>query len=282
MTAGWLLSDCAATVGGVSRLLVVLVLLLAPLGTARGQTCAADCSGDAEVMVSELITCVGIVLVGGPTAACPACDADGDGGVAIGDLIAGVNSALSGCTVADLADLQPLSARFLSDTPACINDTSEIDLALQVCVTNSGSAASGPFAVHVLGEPFGRLDGLAAGAQTCLEGPYVPFSIDVLVDPDGEVAERDETNNFAGFNIPQPTPPPFCTATPTVTPTPEVSATPSATQTPVGFCMTDQDCISAGTVCAGMHCLAATHTAEPSATPTDSPTPTPTPQPTAA
>jgi len=239
----------------VPRLAVAVAILLAPFAAASAQPCVGDCSGDDQVAVNELVTCVGIVLLSGPTTACPACDGNADGTVAINDLIAGVNSALDGCVAQDLPDLEPASARFRSTTPSCINDTSEIVLSLEVCVANTGTAASGPFDVHVLGEPFGRVDGLGAGEQTCLAGAYVPFGIDVLVDAGEEVAEDDERDNFRSFNIPQPTPPPFCTATPTVTPTPDVTETATETETATP---------------------AATETATeaPTATPTETPTAT--------
>lgn len=211
-------------------MLVALVLLMAVPG--RGQTCPADCSGDNEVAVNELVTCVAIVLAGGPSTACPACDSNDDGTVAINDLIAGVNSALDGCAVVDLPDLEPVSARFRSTTPGCINDTIEINLTLEVCIANTGTVASGPFDVHVIGLPFGRVNGIGAGAQACLQGAYVPFAIDVLADAGEEVAERNERNNLRSFNIPQVTPPPFCTATPTVTPTPEFTDAETETPTP--------------------------------------------------
>jgi hypothetical protein len=204
------------------------------------------------VGVNELITCVGIVLAGGPATACPPCDGDGDGSVVIGDLIAGVNSALGGCARLDLPNLVPESARFRSTTPACINDTSEIRLSLEVCVANRGAVGSGPFAVHVLGQPFGRLSGVAAGAQGCLEGPFVPFSIDVFVDADGEVAETDERDNFASYFVPQPSPPPFCMATPTDTPSPTPTGGPP--------CERDTDC-PVEQVCVGTDCLTPTPTA---------------------
>jgi hypothetical protein len=184
------------------------------------------------VSINELITCVGVVLAGGPTTACPACDGDGDGGVAINELVAGVNSALDGCAGLDLPNLVPVSARFRSTTPACIRDTSEIRLSLEVCVANQGTLGSGSFDVRVLGEPFGRVSGVAAGARACLLGPFVPFSIDVLVDAEGEVGETEEQDNFASYFVPQPSPPPFCEATPTATPTDTPSPTPTAVDTP--------------------------------------------------
>lgn len=224
---GWLLPHVGDTVGRVLRPLVAAVTLLAVAFAGRAQACPADCDSDAVVAVNELITCVGIVLAGGPTAACPACDGDADGVVAINELIAGVNSALGGCAGGDLPDLAPVAARSVAMNPECITDTSEIDLRLEVCVANQGTADSGPFDVVVLGEPFGRVPGLAAGAQTCLRGPFVPFSIDVDVDVAGEVAETDELDNFDSFYIPRPSPPPFCVPTETPTETPVAGAAPA-------------------------------------------------------
>jgi hypothetical protein len=47
--------------------------------------------------VAELITAVNVALELAELAACSAADVDGDGGVSIGELIGGVNSALLGC-----------------------------------------------------------------------------------------------------------------------------------------------------------------------------------------
>ncbi len=218
----------------LSVLVVGLVISLAAANTATAQACAADCNGDNEVGINELITCVGIALVGGPTTGCPPCDGDGDGTVAVNEIIAGVNSALDGCVPVDLPDLAPVSARLRSTTPACITDTSEIQIRLEVCVANQGTVDSGPFNIAVLGEPFGRVNSLAHGAETCIQGPFVPFSIDVLVDADHEVAETDEFDNFDTFFVPQPSPPPFCepTGSPTETPTITETPTPGDTDTP--------------------------------------------------
>lgn len=205
--------------------LVASLVVVALASRAVAQSCPADCDGNASVAVNELITCVGIALAEGATTACPACDGDADGAVAINELIAGVGSALGGCGAGAMADLVPVAVQFSSSTPSCITDTREIEIQLVVCVENRGAAASGPFDVEVLGEPFGRAPALAAGAQQCVVGPFVPFSIDVQVDASGEVAERDESNNFATFFVPQPTPPPFCAATAT----PDHGATPTAT-----------------------------------------------------
>ncbi len=56
---------------------------------------AGDCNGDGHVAVNELVLGVGIALGSLPASACPAFDLDGNGTVDIGELIAAVNDALS-------------------------------------------------------------------------------------------------------------------------------------------------------------------------------------------
>lgn len=60
-------------------------------------TCAGDCDGNGEVAINELIQGVNIALGNAAVATCAAFDLDGDGQIAINELIAGVNSALGGC-----------------------------------------------------------------------------------------------------------------------------------------------------------------------------------------
>jgi hypothetical protein len=59
--------------------------------------CAADCNGDGEVLVNEVILGVNIALDNRPLSACPAADRDGDGVVVIGEIILAVNNVISGC-----------------------------------------------------------------------------------------------------------------------------------------------------------------------------------------
>jgi len=73
-----------------------LAALIALPTTARAQ-CAGDCNGDGQVAINELITGVNIALGSAAVSACPAVDANGDGQVAINELIGAVNNALSGC-----------------------------------------------------------------------------------------------------------------------------------------------------------------------------------------
>ena len=68
-----------------------------PTITPRPAPCAGDCDGDGAVAINELVTGVGIALGGQPLAACASADQDGNGQVAINELIAAVNHALGAC-----------------------------------------------------------------------------------------------------------------------------------------------------------------------------------------
>ena len=59
--------------------------------------CAGDCDGNGSVAVNELITGVNIALARAAVATCASLDGDADGRVAINELIAAVNNALRGC-----------------------------------------------------------------------------------------------------------------------------------------------------------------------------------------
>ena len=59
--------------------------------------CAGDCDGDGNVAIGELIVGVRIALGRSPVSSCFAFDTNGDGDVRIGELIQGVRSALEGC-----------------------------------------------------------------------------------------------------------------------------------------------------------------------------------------
>jgi len=59
--------------------------------------CAGDCNGDGAVAVNELISAVNIALGTAEVTTCAACDTDHDGTVSIGELVSAVNKALNGC-----------------------------------------------------------------------------------------------------------------------------------------------------------------------------------------
>ena len=59
--------------------------------------CNGDCNGDGSVAINELISGVNIALGSAAVTACAAIDANGDGSVAINELVAAVSRALAGC-----------------------------------------------------------------------------------------------------------------------------------------------------------------------------------------
>jgi len=59
--------------------------------------CIGDCNGDAQVVIAELVTAVGITLGTVEAAACRAADRNRDRRVTVDELIASVASALDGC-----------------------------------------------------------------------------------------------------------------------------------------------------------------------------------------
>ena len=62
--------------------------------------CVGDCDGDGHVAINELIAGVGVALGTQPLDACIAFDANHSGTVTIDELIAAVTNALSGCPAA--------------------------------------------------------------------------------------------------------------------------------------------------------------------------------------
>ncbi|MBX3026535.1 hypothetical protein KF840_16645 [bacterium] len=64
---------------------------------ARAQECVGDCNGDGMVAINELIIGVNIALGSQPITACESYDVNGDGMVTINELITAVNNALNGC-----------------------------------------------------------------------------------------------------------------------------------------------------------------------------------------
>lgn len=62
-----------------------------------GPACAGDCDGDGSVAINELIALVNIALGGQPVTMCAAGDSNEDGQIAIGEIIGGVVNALGGC-----------------------------------------------------------------------------------------------------------------------------------------------------------------------------------------
>lgn len=79
----------------LSALALVAVLAAAP---ARGQEgCPGDCNGNGAVAINELITGVNVVLGNSDLSVCPAFDVNDSGTVTINELVAAVAASLEGC-----------------------------------------------------------------------------------------------------------------------------------------------------------------------------------------
>ena len=59
--------------------------------------CAGDCNGNGSVAVNELVAGVNIALGSAAVDVCSACDTNGNGSVSVNELIAAVRRALDGC-----------------------------------------------------------------------------------------------------------------------------------------------------------------------------------------
>jgi len=83
------------------RSLVLACSVLALSAMARPALgCVGDCNGDGAVAINEIISGVTLALGTAPVSACAAFDDDGNGEVRINELLAGVNGGLIGCPTA--------------------------------------------------------------------------------------------------------------------------------------------------------------------------------------
>src|SRR5262245_10903549 len=78
------------------RLVFLVALALLYASSSGAQACVGDCNGDGIVAINELIMGVNIALGLAPVSNCPAF-ADTTGAVTIAQLIGGVGSAVNGC-----------------------------------------------------------------------------------------------------------------------------------------------------------------------------------------
>ena len=81
------------------RYALLPTLALAALAGVARADCAGDCDGNGAVAINELILGVSIALGSTDVSACPAIDADGHGDVTINELITMVNVALGNFSV---------------------------------------------------------------------------------------------------------------------------------------------------------------------------------------
>lgn len=68
-----------------------------PLTATSPPRCAGDCNGDGSIAINELVQGVAIAIGIQPATTCAAMDTSGDGVVAINELVAAVTNALRGC-----------------------------------------------------------------------------------------------------------------------------------------------------------------------------------------
>ena len=112
----------------------LLALAALDLGRPEGlmAACAGDCDGDGSVAINELVRAVGIALGGTPLGQCATADANGDGSVTIAELVGAVGLALGGCN--GTATRTPTPTRPPSGTPTfvvpgCDNGTFDVTYA---------------------------------------------------------------------------------------------------------------------------------------------------------
>jgi hypothetical protein len=92
--------DGSTTVDGDAAALTMIMVAVgdvAPTPTPTPSACAGDCNGNGSVAINELVSSVNISLGLAPVADCPACDTNHDGMVSVAELITAVNRALRGC-----------------------------------------------------------------------------------------------------------------------------------------------------------------------------------------
>jgi hypothetical protein len=91
--------------------------MLSFTAAAAAQVCVADCDGNGEVTVDEIVTVVNIALGNRPLSDCFAADSSNDGAVTVDEVVAGLNFALDGCP--------PPAA---TPTPTPVTNAARIDL----------------------------------------------------------------------------------------------------------------------------------------------------------
>ena len=208
------------------RFALLPTLALAALPGVARAACVGDCDGNGGVAINELVLGVTIALGSTDVSACPAIDADGHGDATINELIAAVNNALAGCPA--------------TPTPLEVTATA---------TATSTTAATGTSTATVS----------ATATRTA---------------PPSATATLTAAPTLSATHTTSPTVQATATETPLATSTASATLAASATATPTGASTataTDTPNNPTGTSTAG---ITATSTASPSDTPLSSPTAT--------
>lgn len=128
--------------------LTVIAITLLGIGTVAHAQCVGDCDGNGSVAVNELVLGTNIALERAPLSQCEVFDADDNGQVAVNELVTGVNNLLRECPAASTAtptptDSGPTPTPTATNTPiaGCGNGTVDFELG-ETC--DDGSREEGP------------------------------------------------------------------------------------------------------------------------------------------
>jgi hypothetical protein len=151
--------------------LVVLsaAVMLAVTVPSPAAACEGDCNGDGTVAVDELLTAVNIALGTSPPQACRSADANGDAKVTIEELLLAINQVLGGCVATVQYDRTNLRAStpYPDDFWLTEDATTPTGVRLAVPIPNGPSDVRSIF--KVLLTETNRLDGFSPIAHFVLE-----------------------------------------------------------------------------------------------------------------
>ena len=143
------------------------------LGAPAQAQCVGDCNGDGMVAINELITGVNIALGTQPVSACPAF-ANGQGEVDIAQLIKGVNNALNGCPVVDT----PTATEVPTETATETATEAPTETPTLPAGTATATITQTPTPTEIPAEELGtQVCTLGAGSQLFLQTAALPLPL---------------------------------------------------------------------------------------------------------
>jgi hypothetical protein len=198
--------------------------------------CVGDCNGDGSVAIGELVQGVAIALAEGSIDECPAFDMSGNGIVSIGELITAVKAALAGCEPATPIPTATGSSGFRICGKAGERPGGNPPLARNVVFTLN------PLGAYVFSTSAGIFcfEGVPPGDYTISVREHVGTQSHCTEygcwqDAPVTVVDSDILNLFIVM-LALPTPTPAATCTLSTTPTPSLTATVTLPPTPTRTC----------------------------------------------